>query len=503
MKLSKFLLGVALCTASSILWVSCKKNDSFLNPIANESRQHLGGAVKDDPTLVAKVHVLISDEFLAASKDALLHGQVNTDVSGQGRGGGDHTKPTVIIASPLTNSTVSGTVSIQVRASDNVGVSLVSLSIDGILLASSSISPYNFSWITSGVASGTHTITATAKDAAGNSSSASIQVGINIAPSGDVTAPVVSITSPVSGSAISSGATVSISVSASDNVGVSSVTFSVDGTVQTTAITAPYSFSWNTTGVASGTHTLTATAKDAAGNTSLSSILVTLNSTVLPPPSTLPSAYQLALPPAADQGSEGSCVSFAVGYAARSAEKYYRTGASNYSLSTNIMSPEYLFNQTRSDSYCSGSSLITALEFLKSNGICTWQTMPYSSLNGCSLMPTATQTNEAASNRILDYSIMYTADITGIKTMLASNRPLLVDFMVDSYFSNATPGFIWQSFSSTFYARHAVAICGYDDAKHAVKVMSSWGPGWGESGFSWIDYDFLGTINANVFAMNF
>ena len=41
--------------------------------------------------------------------------------------------------------------------------------------------------------------------------------------------------------------------------------------------TSPYSVSWNTTTVANGTHTLTAVARDAAGNTTTST---TVNVTV-------------------------------------------------------------------------------------------------------------------------------------------------------------------------------------------------------------------------------
>ena len=39
---------------------------------------------------------------------------------------------------------------------------------------------------------------------------------------------------------------------------------------------APYGVSWNTTTVANGTHTLTAVARDAAGNTTTSTVNVTV-----------------------------------------------------------------------------------------------------------------------------------------------------------------------------------------------------------------------------------
>ena len=98
---------------------------------------------------------------------------------------------------------------------------------------------------------------------------------------GDITPPAASISSPSNGTIVSG--TVNVTVSASDNVGVSSVTLSVDGAVVGTRTTAPYSFSWNTTTIADGTHTITAKAYDAAGNSSSASASVTnKNSTLLP-----------------------------------------------------------------------------------------------------------------------------------------------------------------------------------------------------------------------------
>jgi C1A family cysteine protease len=36
-----------------------------------------------------------------------------------------------------------------------------------------------------------------------------------------------------------------------------------------------------------------------------------------------------------------------------------------------------------------------------------------------------------------------------------------------------------------------MVICGYNDAKKAFRVMNSWGKGWADNGFAWIDYDFF------------
>lgn len=94
----------------------------------------------------------------------------------------------------------------------------------------------------------------------------------------DTTSPTVSLTAPANGATISGNATVS--ATASDNVGVTSVTFLANGTTIGTDTTSPYSITWNTTSATNGNYTLTARAADAAGNTTTSSgIAVTVSNT--------------------------------------------------------------------------------------------------------------------------------------------------------------------------------------------------------------------------------
>ena len=102
------------------------------------------------------------------------------------------------------------------------------------------------------------------------------------APAGDTTPPTVSITTPANNSTVSGNAT--ITANASDNVGVTGVTFFYDLVNQIADIlTAPFTTLWNTTTVPDGPYTLTATARDAAGNTAISaSVGVTVNNG--PPP---------------------------------------------------------------------------------------------------------------------------------------------------------------------------------------------------------------------------
>jgi chitodextrinase len=81
----------------------------------------------------------------------------------------------------------------------------------------------------------------------------------------DTTPPTVSITSPAANATVSG--TVTLTASASDNVGVSTVQFQLDGGSLGPALTlSPYSMSWDTTTTTNGVHILTAQASDAAGN---------------------------------------------------------------------------------------------------------------------------------------------------------------------------------------------------------------------------------------------
>ena len=87
----------------------------------------------------------------------------------------------------------------------------------------------------------------------------------------DTTAPSISMSSPVSGATVV-GSSVTVSASASDNVGVAGVQFRLDGAdLGAEDTSAPYTIAWDTTGVANGLHTLSAVARDASNNSATAS----------------------------------------------------------------------------------------------------------------------------------------------------------------------------------------------------------------------------------------
>lgn len=304
----------------------------------------------------------------------------------------------------------------------------------------------------------------------------------------DKTPPTVAILSPVTGAMVSGA--VAITINATDNVKVTSVSFSMDGVVVSTSTVAPFGITWNSSSVPAGSHVLSVKAYDAAGNSAMATLSIITNTTVVQPPAS--SGVSLLMPPVGHQGSEGSCVAWAVGYAARSAEHFYKMGDLAYSFATNVFSPEFLYNQTKVAAECgSGTSPVLAMDFMKVNGIATWQSMPYSSTNGCSLLPTTTQVAAASNYKIAGYSKLINSDQAAIKAMVDAKHPVIFNCSLDQSFVDAGPGFIWKSYAVGPGVGHTMVICGYDDSKGAYKVMNSWGTAWGDSGYSWISYDFF------------
>ena len=190
----------------------------------------------------------------------------------------DSVAPTAVINAPLGSSSVSGLVAVDVSAADNVGVARVELQVNGSTVASETAAPFGFSWNSASVANGMANLVAVAYDAAGNRGQ-SATVAVNVANTQVVTvtdtiAPSVQINNPVSGAVAGN---VAVSVNASDNSGAAGISqqLLIDGVQVARSTGAALSYNWNTRKAKTGTHTVQAIARDAAGNTSTTSVSVT------------------------------------------------------------------------------------------------------------------------------------------------------------------------------------------------------------------------------------
>jgi hypothetical protein len=187
----------------------------------------------------------------------------------------DTTQPTASLTSPAGGATVSGSITLSAAATDNVGVAKVEFYSGSTLLGAgtnSSGSTWQYGWNSASVANGSYSLTAKAYDAAGNSrtSSAVSVIVSNVIP--DTTRPAVNLTSPASGATVSGSIT--LSATATDNVGVAKVEFYAGSTLLGTGTNSSgstWQYGWNSASVANGSYSLTAKAYDAAGNSRTSS----------------------------------------------------------------------------------------------------------------------------------------------------------------------------------------------------------------------------------------
>jgi glucose/arabinose dehydrogenase len=98
---------------------------------------------------------------------------------------------------------------------------------------------------------------------------------IGFPATGDNIAPTVSITNPANGAIVARKSNVTITATASDNVGVTRVDFLVNGALQCSDTTAPYSCVWRVPAAMNKTYTLQARAFDLAGNSGTATVQVT------------------------------------------------------------------------------------------------------------------------------------------------------------------------------------------------------------------------------------
>ncbi|KLV08807.1 chitinase [Photobacterium aquae] len=169
--------------------------------------------------------------------------------------------PVVNFTSPADNATVLAgeTVALAVNATDADGsIAGVEFFASGQSLGTDTQAPYSMNWLAAGA--GSVSLTAVATDNEGNTGDAGVLVKVSDQPL------VASLTSPSSGTTVGLGKAVTLAAEASSlNGSVSKVDFLVNGAVQATDTTAPYSVSWTPGAV--GSYTVSAMATDSSGLT--------------------------------------------------------------------------------------------------------------------------------------------------------------------------------------------------------------------------------------------
>ena len=188
----------------------------------------------------------------------------------------DVSPPTIVIYEPAVNQTVSGVITFKTIATDNIGVDRVEFYHNYAFEHVATSFPFNYEWDSNSIVENSeHIWYAKAFDTSGNSTQSQpmaiyLENSDNIYPEG-------MIQYPYPGQTVEG--VINISVSATDNRGISYVEFFINDTSRDTDSQSPYSYSWNTNSFTEdGTHVLYAIIEDNSGNmTTIPSIAVTVD----------------------------------------------------------------------------------------------------------------------------------------------------------------------------------------------------------------------------------
>ncbi len=200
----------------------------------------------------------------------------------------------------------------------------------------------------------------------------------------------------------------------------------------------------------------------------------------------------LKSPPVGNQGTQSSCVGWAVGYAAMSILAY-----PNYlnNWDEAIRSPNYIYNQIKSNpNDCDeGCYIDDALDLAKEQGVCSYKKMPYIEYN-CMELPNKKQKKDASFNKLLLWGTVTPNNVSEMKAVISLGYPIVIACYVYESFDNmwVTDG-IWDNFdmNEPHRGKHATCIIGYDDTKQMFKGLNSWGKQGGDDGYFWITYDLI------------
>src|SRR2546427_37918 len=192
--------------------------------------------------------------------------------------------PTLAFSAPANGGTVSGTTTVSLAVSGGAAPYTYQVWLDGTSLSGSA----SFSWNTTAVADGAHTLSASVTDAAGRAASATITVTVSNGGGGGGGTLRVAITQPANGATVS-GAPWAVMWVEGPSGASNTFTLTLGGRsmgTTTTASRGPVSMPYDTRTVANGSQPLIASVRDAAGNTGSTTINVVVSNAGAPPPLT-------------------------------------------------------------------------------------------------------------------------------------------------------------------------------------------------------------------------
>jgi hypothetical protein len=198
------------------------------------------------------------------------------------------------------------------------------------------------------------------------------------------------------------------------------------------------------------------------------------------------------MPPPGNQGDLNACVGWAMAYGLKSYQEKIEEGRSYIKDGAvdpkTVFSPSFIYNQCN-NGRDSGVFYPDAFNVLSEVGAATWADMPYNGKD-FKTQPSPDVKARAKRYRIDFWRQVNAQDTKEIKAHLNAGFPVLIGANVDEGFIKLPADRIWKTLGQPL-GGHAMIVVGYDDDKKAFRLMNSWGTGWCDKGFCWVDYEFF------------
>lgn len=215
-------------------------------------------------------------------------------------------------------------------------------------------------------------------------------------------------------------------------------------------------------------------------------------------------------PTVGNQGSTGSCTTFAAAYGALTISYAIENSIlDQHIIDRFAFSPSFIYNQLAKNDCSKPLRMTAVLDFMKEKGTCTHNELAFNM--DCTIPIDSNLKNQAAKNRIdlaatITTSKMDTdSKVELIKNYLSDSIPVIGIIQVFESFLQCRGSKVWSyedGFENYMGGNHAVTIIGYDDTSATFEIMNSWGKEWGSNGFVKIPYSDFGQICRNAMILD-
>ena len=197
------------------------------------------------------------------------------------------------------------------------------------------------------------------------------------------------------------------------------------------------------------------------------------------------------MPPIEDQGNLGSCVAHAATSAIEFLERRTATADVNRSRLFVYYGARDIEGTIKEDAGCEIRDAFKVLNKLGAPDEVLW---PYNHRKWRTKPSTVAYANGALA-RLFKYQRVPVKTLA-IKQVLAQSLPVVIGIWLFAGFESdavAASGVVpMPTYGEENIGGHAMLVVGYDDARQAFLVRNSWGTSWGQQGYCWIPYDYIG-----------